>query len=127
MGKKPKILLIEDDRDQIKMYQFKFEKEGFIFLAGRSGEEGIKIAKEQNPDLILLDLVLINENGIKVLEKLKKDKALKDIPVIMLTNLAKNSMKEKSKESGATDFLVKTQIDPSELIKKVKQIISESG
>lgn len=123
MEKKHKILLIEDDRDQIKMYQFKFEMDGFIFTSGRSGEEGIKIAKEQNPDLILLDLVLINESGVEVLEKLKKDKAAKNIPVIILTNLAKKTMKEKSKELGAIDFIIKTQVNPSDLVKKVKKVL----
>lgn len=124
MNPKPKILLIEDDRDQIKMYQFKFEKEGFIFLAGRSGEEGIKIAKEQKPDFILLDLVLINENGIEVLEKLKKEEATKKIPVVILTNLAKGMMKEKGEELGAVGFIIKTQVNPSDLVKKIKELIS---
>lgn len=121
MEKKHKILLIEDDQNQIKMYQFKFEKEGYIFLAGRSGEEGIRIAKEQNPDLILLDLVLINENGVEVLEKLKQDEATKNIPVMILTNLAKKTMKEKSKELGAIDFIIKTQHNPSDLVEKIKK------
>ncbi|MFH1773213.1 MAG: response regulator [Patescibacteria group bacterium] len=127
MEKKYKILLIEDDQDQIKMYQFKFEKDGFIFWTGQTGEEGIKLAREQKPDLILLDLVLINENGLKVLQKLKKDKATKNIPVIILTNLAKKTMKEKSIELGAVDFIIKAQLDPSDLIEKIKKIIGQNN
>ena len=127
MEKKHKILLIEDDRDQIKMYQFKFEKDGFIFWAGQTGEEGIKLAREQRPDLILLDLVLINENGMEVLKKLKKDEATEDIPVIILTNLAKKTMREESIELGAIDFVIKTQRNPSDLVEKIKKIISQNN
>lgn len=116
-----KLLLIEDDRDQIGMYKFKFEKEGFSFLSARNGREGIELAKSEQPDIILLDLILINESGIDVLKQLKASADTQNIPVIMLTNLAKNDMKLQSESLGAVDFIMKTQITPGELVQKVNQ------
>ena len=123
MNTKPKILLIEDDKDQIFMYRFKFEKEGFAFLSARTGAEGLQIAKTEQPDLILLDLVLIKESGVDILEKLKADEAVKNIPVIILTNLAKKEMKVRAQELGIVDFIIKTQILPSELVARVKKAL----
>lgn len=117
----PKLLLIEDDRDQIGMYKFKFEKEGFLFRSARNGREGVELAKSEQPDIILLDLILINESGIEVLKKLKADTGTRNIPVIMLTNLAKNDMKLQSESLGAVDFIMKTQITPGELVQRVNR------
>ena len=123
MNSKPKILLIEDDKDQIFMYRFKFEKEGFAFFSARTGAEGIKTAKTEKPDLILLDLILINESGVDILEKLKADEAVKNIPVIILTNLAKKELKARAQELGIVDFIIKTQILPAELVERVKKAL----
>jgi two-component system alkaline phosphatase synthesis response regulator PhoP len=123
MNSKPKILLIEDDKDQIFMYRFKFEKEGFAFFSARTGAEGIKTAKTEKPDLILLDLILINESGVDILEKLKADEAVKNILVIILTNLAKKELKARAQELGIVDFIIKTQILPAELVERVKKAL----
>ncbi len=123
MNSKPKILLIEDDKDQIFMYRFKFEKEGFAFFSARTGAEGIKTAKTEKPDLILLDLILINESGVEILEKLKADEFVKNIPVIILTNLAKKELKARAQELGIVDFIIKTQILPAELVDRVKKAL----
>ncbi len=122
---KAKILIIEDDQDQINMYRFKFENEGFEFLSARNGKDGLRTAKTARPDLILLDLVLINENGVEVMEKLKANPETKAIPVMILTNLAKKSMEQRSKELGSVDFIIKTQISPSGLVKKVRDAINQ--
>ncbi|PIS41467.1 MAG: response regulator [Candidatus Kerfeldbacteria bacterium CG08_land_8_20_14_0_20_42_7] len=123
MNTKVKILIIEDDKDQIFMYRFKFEKEGFAFFSARTGAEGIKTAKTEKPDLILLDLILINESGVDILEKLKADEAVKNIPVIILTNLAKKELKARAQELGIVDFIIKTQILPAELVARVKKAL----
>lgn len=123
MAKKQKILLIEDDTDQIFLYQSKFEIEGFELISSRTGDEGIAKAKTKKPDIILLDLVLIAESGIDVLAKLKKDPAIKSIPVIILTNLVQKGKMEKAKELGAADFLIKANMMPSEVVQRVREIL----
>jgi len=127
MTNKPKILLIEDDTDQIFLYQSKFEIEGFEFFSVRTGAEGLEMAKNKKPDLILLDLVLIAiaESVIDVLADLKKDPSTESIPVIILTNLVKEDIIEKTKKLGAADFIVKTNMMPSEVVKRVRKILTK--
>lgn len=122
--KKNRILFIEDDVDQIFLYQSKFELEGFEFLTARYGRDGLAIAVEKQPDLILLDLVLIKEDGMEILKQLKEDGKTKKIPVIILTNLAKKDLAEKSKELGAVDFIVKAEVTPTDIVSKVKKVLS---
>lgn len=123
MTTKSKILLIEDDPDQIFLYQSKFEIEGFDFISSRDGDAGIAKAKSEKPDCILLDLVLINESGIDVLEKIKKDQNIKQIPVIIHTNLVQKDNKQKAIELGAADFLIKTNMMPSDVVKRVRKLL----
>jgi len=121
---KNKILFIEDDVDQIFLYQSKFELEGFEFFAARHGNEGINLAIEKQPDLILLDLVLIKEDGMEVLKQLKENEKTKKIPVIILTNLAKKDLAERGKELGAIGFFIKSQTVPSDIVRIVKEALS---
>jgi len=125
MEKRPTVLLIEDDPDQIFMYQNKFELEGFEFYSARKGDEGITLAKSHKPDAILLDLVLIAENGLDVLEKLKQDDETKKIPVVILTNLVKKEAMDRAKNLGAVDFVVKTDTMPSEVVQKIQGILKK--
>lgn len=121
--KKNRILFIEDDVDQIFLYQSKFELEGFEFLTARYGRDGLAIAAEKQPDLILLDLVLIKEDGMEVLKQLKENEKTKKITVIILTNLAKKDLAEKGKELGAIGFIIKSQTVPSDIVRIVKEAL----
>lgn len=123
---KPKILIIEDDADQIVMYQTKFELEGLSLLAAEKAQEGLDLAKKEKPDLILLDLLLKEltvPTGFEILKKLKADEATKDIPVVVLTNFGTQEAKEKSKNLGARDFIIKAQVTPARLVEKVREIL----
>lgn len=122
----PKILLIEDDPDQIFLYQSKFELEGFEFMSCRKGFEGLELAKKKKPDIVLLDLVLIAENGMDVLAKLKENPATKEIPVVILTNLVKKESSLRAKELGAVDYIVKTDVMPSGIVEKVKEVLKHT-
>lgn len=125
MAKKITVLLIEDDPDQISLYQTKFELEGFDVLSTRKGTEGIELAKTKNPDIILLDLVLIAEDGLDVLDKLKNDTGTQHIPVVILTNLVKKEVKEKAKSFGAADFIIKTDTVPKDVVLKIKEVLKQ--
>lgn len=126
MGQKQStVLLIEDDPDQIFMYQNKFELEGFEFFSARKGDEGIALAKSHKPNAILLDLVLIAENGLDVLEKLKQNDETKNIPVVILTNLVKKEAMDRAKNLGAVDFIVKTDTMPGSVVQKIRDILKK--
>lgn len=120
---KAKILFIEDDPDQIRIYDFKFKLEGYNFISAQDGAEGLKMAEAQKPDLILLDILLCDENGIDILKKLKENKKTKRMPVIVFTNFDKEETIKESLALGAVDYIIKSKITPSDIVKKVKEVI----
>jgi CheY-like chemotaxis protein len=88
------------------------------------GIEGLQKAKELKPKLILCDVMMPKMNGLEVLEKLKADPELKDIPVIMLTNLSGTHDAETAMKRGAFAYMVKSEYKPREIAMKVKETIS---
>ncbi len=119
-----KILFIEDDPDQLMIYESKFSLEGFLMVTAAEGEQGIKLARQEKPVVVLLDLLLRNENGLDILKKLKQDPETKDIPVIVFTNFDTQDSKEQAKKLGALEYIVKTQLTPGEMVEKVKKLIN---
>ena len=119
------VLLIEDDSFLANIYKTKFEMEGFKVSVSEDGESGIEDAKRKHPDLVLLDVLLPKLDGFTVLKKLKEDAALKDIPVILLTNLGQKDDVDKGLELGAEDYLIKAHFKPSETVEKVKAVLKK--
>jgi DNA-binding response OmpR family regulator len=118
-----KILFIEDESALQKTFKDVLEKEGYQMISALDGESGLKLARTQKPDLILLDLILPKKDGFEVLKELKEDESTKGIPVIVLTNLEDIESVEKAIELGATTYLVKAQYTLEEVIQKVKKAI----
>ena len=123
MPKKSSILLVEDDEFLAELYATKLNLEGFEVSLAVDGEKGLKLIKESKPDLILLDIILPKMDGFELLKTLKADKSLKDIPVILLTNLSQKDEVKKGLELGAQDYLIKAHFMPSEVVKKIKKTI----
>jgi Response regulator containing CheY-like receiver, AAA-type ATPase, and DNA-binding domains len=123
---KPRVLFIEDDRDQVNLYKTKFELEGFDFLYAYNGTEGMVIAKEKKPGLIFLDILMPDENGLEVLKKLKKDKDTKEIPTVLFTNLSNKTSREEGMKLGAVDYLIKTDITLKDLIRWTRENIKSA-
>jgi DNA-binding response OmpR family regulator len=117
---KRKILIIEDELALQKTFSDILEKEGYQVISALNGESGLMLAKRENPDLILLDLILPQKDGFEVLKELKKDETTKEIPVIVLTNLEDIQSVERAVELGATTYLVKAQYTLKEVIQKIK-------
>jgi DNA-binding response OmpR family regulator len=121
---KPSVLLIEDDIFLAGIYQTKFELEGFRIAIARDGEEGLRFAAKDPPDVILLDILLPKLDGFEVLSKLKEQEKTKHIPVVMLTNLGQKEDVERAMRGGAIDYLIKAHFVPSETVAKVKKILT---
>ncbi|MFA6919121.1 MAG: response regulator [Patescibacteria group bacterium] len=121
--KKRKILLVEDDSMIVEMYKLRFEEEGFEVTVTEKGSEAIELANSLKPDIILLDIILPEVDGFNILQSLKSEEKTKSLPILMLTNLAQESDKEKAISMGANDYLVKSQHTPSDVLQKVKEII----
>jgi CheY-like chemotaxis protein len=118
-----KILLIEDDKLMIKLYVGVFQDEGFEVLTAENGLDGLDLARKEQPDLILLDILMRGLNGISVLDAIKHDNRLKSIPVIMLTNLSTEEMISLLK--GASEYLVKAKTDPKDIVEVVKKHLNQ--
>ena len=121
----PKILIIEDDKFLRDLLSQKLTREGFKVLAAMEGEEGIKIAGEEMPNLVLLDLILPGLDGFDILERLKKDSRLSSIPVLVLSNLGQKEDIERAISSGAEGFLIKANFTPGEIVDKVKSVLQK--
>jgi len=117
-----KILLIEDEKVLIELYKEGFSEAGFEMSAVLSAEEGLEAARKEKPDLIILDILLPKENGIFFLEKLKADPKIRNIPVVVLSNLDDPETKKKAFQLGVKDYLIKTNYAPHELIEKIKKL-----
>jgi two-component system phosphate regulon response regulator PhoB len=104
---KQKILAVDDEEDILELLRFNLTKEGFAVVCAASGEEGLKTAHSQRPDLILLDLMLPGMDGLEVARRLKKEEATKDIPVIMVTAKGEEADIVSGLEVGAEDYITK--------------------
>lgn len=122
-GGKVNVLLVEDDVFLSGIYQKKFEMEGFKVTTADNGEKAVVEAKKKKPDIVLLDVLLPKLDGFAVLEKLKADPEVKDVPVILLTNLGQKDDVEKGLEAGAVDYLIKAHFKPSEVVDKVRKVL----
>jgi len=113
--------MIEDDKFLRKIYKNKLSKSGFEFVEAINGIEGLNKVLSEKPDLVLLDLILPRKNGFDVLIEMKRNRATKKIPVIILSNLGQESDIQRGLSLGAQDYLVKTDISLSEVVNKVKE------
>lgn len=114
-----KILVVEDEIAIRKITTTKLELAGLNVRAAINGDDAMKILKEVNPDVILLDLVMPKMDGFEFLEKLRDDPRFKDTPVIVFTNLGQESDKIRTKSFGVKDFLIKAETSLESLCDKV--------
>ena len=119
------ILLVDDDLTLREMYEERFKAEGFDIIQASNGEEAIKKAKENKPNVILLDIMMPKINGFDVLKELKADPELKEIPVIVLTALIQDVDRVQGKKLGAVDYIVKSETMPGEVITKIQNAIGK--
>jgi len=119
--RRPKILMMEDNIFLRKLYRDKLTREGFVFIEATNGIEGINKTLSEKPDLIILDLILPRKNGFDVLDDLRKDSRTKNIPVIVLSNLAQEIDIKEALARGAREYLVKTETRLEDVIKKIKK------
>ncbi|MFA6493071.1 MAG: response regulator [Patescibacteria group bacterium] len=122
-----KVLIIDDERGILKMYTEYFKATGIESFQAIDGQTGIKIAREQKPDVILLDIIMPRYNGLDVLKDIKSDQDLKNIPVFLLTNLPEESSGDKAKELGASGYLVKAQYEPKMIVDVIRGAIKENS
>jgi DNA-binding response OmpR family regulator len=123
MDKKNIILLVEDDAFLRKMYSTKLEKEGFDVFSAENGQEGLDILKTIVPKVALVDIMMPKMDGFEFIKKIKSDGISPDTVVIVLTNLNSSEDIKKAMELGVSDYIVKVNYLPSEVVEKIKKYI----
>jgi DNA-binding response OmpR family regulator len=124
MPNNKKILIIEDDKDLAKIYAESFQIDGFETKSAYDGKEGLKVALEFHPDLILLDIMLPLMSGLEVLKALKSDPLTGKIPVILLTNVSDESVIIQGFQEAADGYIIKATSSPSQIKEEVKTFLS---
>jgi len=119
-----KVLIIDDDQSMQSLYQRIFTLEGFEVEVASGGIEGLEKALSFSPDIILLDMMMPVVNGLEVLSKLKADDRLKDIPVIVMSNYSEMGITAHAMELGATQYFVKSDIEPVNLVAVVRTTLA---
>jgi two-component system cell cycle response regulator DivK len=126
-GRKPsmqkKVLVIEDNSQNLYLITFILEKNGYSVVSARNGPEGIEVARQQNPELILLDIQLPVMNGYEVAQRLRQTEESKSIPIVAVTSYAMVGDREKALESGCTGYIEKP-INPATFIHDIEAYLN---
>ncbi|KKT73800.1 MAG: Response regulator receiver protein [Candidatus Nomurabacteria bacterium GW2011_GWA1_46_11] len=120
-----KILIAEDDNFLTSAYKVKLKREGFDVQVAGDGEQALLALKTFIPDIILLDLVMPIKDGFAVLEEVKKDPNLKDIPVVVMSNLGQKEDIDRARALGAREYFIKTDIQLKDMAQKIKALLDK--
>ena len=118
------VLVIEDNEQNLYLVRFMLEKHGFTIFEARDGRQGIRLASELHPDLILLDIQLPMLDGYAVAAELRKDPALRDTPIVAVTSFAMVGDREKVMAAGAIDYIEKP-IDPITFVDQIRKHLAQ--
>ncbi len=116
-----KVLVIDDEKALLTLYEDKLKSEGFEVVTAPDGEEGLQVAIKAQPDVILLDIIMPKMNGLDVLKRFKSTPETKHIPVYILSNIPEETI-QKAQHFGSAGYFFKVETEPSKLVKLLKDI-----
>ena len=125
ISQKKKILVVDDEKDLTALVSLHMKMAGYEVLSASNGEKALVVARQEKPDLIILDLMLPKIDGWEVCRRLRQDPEIKNVPVIMLTARAETEDKLKGFEAGADDYVTKP-FSPRELVARVKRVLARA-
>lgn len=120
-----KVLIIDDDANITEIWKIVLKQNGFEVLTAANGRSGIDQAKAQKPDFILIDQIMPDMKGNDVLKMLKEDPMTNMIPMVMASNYSDTQLIQEAIQQGALDYILKYQIEPLDLISKIKNLLQE--
>lgn len=120
-----KILIVDDERDIVETLSFMLKAKGFECISAYDGEEGLNLAKNSSPNLVILDVMMPKINGYKICRLLKFDQKYKDIPIIMITARSQEEDKLIGEETGADEYITKP-FEFSEVLEKINKYLSNN-
>lgn len=119
-----KVLVVEDDERTRNLYKAAIAFQGINVLTAHNGDIGFTKVKKENPDLIILDIMLPSSEGINLIKNLKQHAETHSLPVIILSDLKDESIRKEASILGACDYLVKSESSVGEIIKRVRQALN---
>jgi DNA-binding response OmpR family regulator len=119
------LLLVEDDPFLVDIYTTKFKEKGFEIDSASDSDVAFRKMNEKKPDLLLLDIVLPNLDGWEILKKIRQDKNLNDLKVMILSNLSQKQEIDKAMNLGANKYLIKAHHSPSEVVEEAKALLEK--
>jgi len=123
---KGKVLLVDDEESITAVFSQILQTGGFDVITAKNGTDALAKATSELPNVILLDQILADTTGNQILQQLKHEPKTQNIPVAMLTNFNQDTFVKEAVNAGASDYLLKYQISPEDLIAKVNQLMSEN-
>ncbi|WP_440995849.1 response regulator transcription factor [Arhodomonas sp. SL1] len=120
------VLVVDDEPNIVLSLEFLLEQAGFTVTTTDNGEDALAAAREQRPDVVLLDIMLPGTDGYEICQTLRDDPELAEVPVIMLTARGREIDREKGISLGADDYIVKP-FSTSEVVERVRRIAGEGG
>lgn len=121
-----KVLLVEDDNNLREIYEARLQAEGYNIVSAKDGEEALVVAKEEQPDLIISDVMMPKISGFEMLDILRNTAGLKDTKVIMLTALGQAEDQTRANKLGADRYLVKSQVTLEDIVKVSHELLGET-
>jgi len=117
------ILNVEDNEANRKIVRYLFESKGYKVIEAVDGEEGVRMAEQERPDIILMDVQLPKLSGYEATQRIKANPALRDIPIIAVTSFALSGDDERAMEAGCDDYIAKP-FKPRDLLERVEKFLS---
>lgn len=120
-----RVLFVEDDPTVAQMYRLKLELDGYQVIMAKDGEEGLRLAREVDPDIVFLDIRLPKVDGFSVLEGLRATDRTRNVPVVILSNYGEQDLVDRGLRLGALEYLIKSQTTPAHLSRGVENWLKE--
>ena len=122
---KTKVAIIEDDLPILQLYRSKFEAAGYDVQTATDGQNGFDLLVSYQPNVILLDLMMPRVNGLELLDRIKHDDRINPDAVVVLTNVSYMEMAERMRGLPVTEYLVKANLTPNQVVTRVTEILAE--
>lgn len=119
----PKLMLVEDDNNLREIYEARLQAEGYDIVTAHDGEEALVVAKAEQPELIISDVMMPKISGFEMLDILRNTDGLKDVKIIMLTALGQSDDQQRADRLGADAYLVKSQVTLEDIVKVAERLL----
>lgn len=121
------LLIVEDEMMLAQMYSSKLQKEGFTVDIAHNGREGISKMQNEHPSLVLMDILMPDIDGLQALRQAKNNANTKDIPIVLMTNMADDNYTKQAMKDGAAGYIIKSETTPAQVVGTVRKILKLPG